>query len=349
VIDVLETTREILHRAGLEPRTLSVIELNRSDSTQSSIVLLVFADGRAEPSFVVKAVTGGEQARALACEFENLTHLHERGAAAFRQTVPRPVHLGRIDGYDVLAETAMRGVRMKNFPPNSYFGSRRFREHFTSIVAWLHEFHQCLAAEPSPAADGSGPEGAGAAIERYRGCFQCSTELDELLTETEQRLLGRRYPQSPWHGDFCSANILITDDQRIGVIDWEHRLVSSWPLLDLLYFVCSIWCVPYRKGSAPLAANYRRLFFEQHRLTELIRDSVRQYAGKLDVAVDDLLPLSVICWVVYANRKHETLSAEAAGPLWPGQTHWPLVMFEGDRCLNLELLAGHRHDYVLSS
>ena len=64
------------------------------------------------------------------------------------------------------------------------------------------------------------------------------------------------------------------------------------------------------------------------------------------VGRDDIMPLSVMAWVTYANRKREALGAGAGAPAAP--THRPLVVFEDDRCLNLELLARHRGDYVLA-
>ena len=102
--------------------------------------------------------------------------------------------------------------------------------------------------------------------------------------------------------------------------------------------------VPYRKGLGGVRDNFRRLYFESHGFSDLLRESTLGYAAALGLSRDLLLPLSVITWVSFANRKREDLVQRPDAPAG----HLPLIMFEDGACLNLEILAQNRTRYLLA-
>jgi len=345
-MDVVSLAGEVLQRAGIRHDRVSVIGMNRSQPGRDQLALLVFIDDRAEPQLFVKASPDSGAARALRRESDNLVFLARRLGPTLERTVPATVWAGELNGLTVLAETARSGTRMKNFPPDRYFRSARFRRHLANVVAWLGSFQEALAADPGvPIAPADGPRGE---IETYRGDFRVSSRLDELLEESTERLEGREELLGPWHGDFCTANVLVLDDRDVFVIDWEQPLVRSSPLADLLHFLASVWCVPYEKGDAARVTNYLTMFFGEHRLTRPVVDAARGFGRRLGIESGDVLGLSVLAWVAHANRKRRLLARDAATADEGEVTHWPLVMFDGESCLNLELLAEHRDRYVLS-
>src|SRR6185295_18572183 len=97
-----------------------------------------------------------------------------------------------------------------------------------------------------------------------------------LLDETREQLSGARIPASPWHGDFCTANVVVAPDDRLAVIDWEYTIEPISPLADLLYFLSSCWCVPYAKGAAARRANFERMFFGPHAYSDLVGKMVHR-------------------------------------------------------------------------
>jgi aminoglycoside phosphotransferase (APT) family kinase protein len=343
LIDVFAIIEDLGRRRGVDADRISVIELNRSGESQVAVALLAFLEGGPDPIAFIKATPDAERAAALGREFENLTRLACGGGEAFRRSVPEPLYFERVGDLTVLAETAAAGTRMKDFSPDRYFASRRFRDHFSLAVRWLVDFHGALPGEaaPPPAHE------ATREIDRYRGTHRVSPALDELLQETAEGLQGVDLLLAPSHGDFCTANILIPDSDGIVVIDWEYPLGRTWPLSDLLYFISSTWCVPYRKGRAALRANYRQLFFARHGFSELLGKSVSWYVDQLKIATELTIPLSVMAWAAFANRKHDELArARAAGTARDETVHIPLVMIEDGACLNLELLAEHRDSFL---
>lgn len=344
--DLQSIAGEVVGRSGASFRQLSAIALNRARGDQDLVILLVFLDGSSEPAFLVKITPDPAGGRRLESEYENLKYL-QRGSALLRSAVPRPACLTEIDGRFVFAETAFAGTRMKNFPPDRYFASGRFPEDLDRVVGWLVEFHRTGSRDGSlPPAE---EDRLGPAIADYRAEFEVSPALDALLDATAQKLEAAPVLFCPWHEDFCTANVLVADSgSGIQVIDWEHPLRLSWPLADLLHFLNSVWCVPYARGQAAKEANYRRLLFDRHPLERPVGEALRRYVDGLELQRDLLLPLSVMSWVAHANRKRRRLRAIGAGP-GDAAKHWPLVMLEGDRCLNLEILAELSPSYILSA
>jgi len=335
---------DLARRRDVDAGRISVIELNRSGPDQAAVALLAFLDGGPAPIAFLKITPDADRAAALAREFDNLTRLRHGGSAAFRRSLPEPLYCERLDDLTVLAETATAGTRMKDFPPDRYFASSRFRDHLSLAVRWLVEFHEAFGDEASTLpADAASRE-----VDRYRATHPVSPALNALLDETAHRLDPRRLPLTPSHGDFCTANVMVPEGDGLFVIDWEYPLARTWPLSDLLYFVASTWCIPYAKGREALRANYRQLFFTPHAFADLLRDSTSWYAGQLGVPTADVLFLSAVAWTGFANRKHDDLArARAAGATPDEAGHLPLMMIEDGACLNLELLAAHRDAFAL--
>ena len=145
MVGVLSIVGEVLERSGIAFDTLSIIELNRSSPTTTAVAVLAFVDRRPHPSAFIKVTGDPERVRLLEQEFRNLSYLERHGSEAFRETIPKPLHLGCHEGLTVLAETAVPGTRMKDFPPDSYFSSRRFDGHFKRLVGWLEAFREATS------------------------------------------------------------------------------------------------------------------------------------------------------------------------------------------------------------
>jgi len=217
VIDVVGLAREVLREAGLGFRDVSVIELDRSGAEAPGLALLAFVDGKPEPQALIKASADPRRGERLRSEFDNLRRLHAEGTDAVRRGVPAPLHLGQHGDLVTLAETAVAGTRMKNFPPDRYFNSRRFSLHLEALLDWLAEFHTAISTP------GQGDDAA-SAVGRYRAAFDVSPALDALLTESAERLDAADSRRFAWHGDFCTANIIVGADERITVVDWEYPI-----------------------------------------------------------------------------------------------------------------------------
>jgi len=125
MIDVFAIVHELAREIGLDRRRLSFLELDRSAPGRTAVALLVFAEGRPEPRAFVKATRDAARAAGLRREFENLRSLKARGSDELRRSVPEPLYSAELDGVTVLAESALAGTRIKNFPPGMLSGEFR--------------------------------------------------------------------------------------------------------------------------------------------------------------------------------------------------------------------------------
>ena len=339
MIDVFAIVEDVARRRGVDLGRISVIELNRSGPAQTALALLVFQDGSGEPLAFIKASTDAARAAALRREFDNLTRL-AGGDGDFRRTIPEPLYCEELGSLTVLAESAGPGTRMKDYPPDAYFASRRFRDTYTRCVRWLAQLDETLSSD-EPAALHT--DAARLEIERYRRTHRVSPALAGLFTESIRAIEQAGSPGVPSHGDFCTANVIVRSDGGLFVIDWEYPLGRTWPLADLLYFTSSTWCIPYRKGRDAVEQNFRSLFFRPHGFSKLIHDAAADYAESSGLSQELMLPLSVLCWTAFANRKRDELS----GGDRRETGHLPLILVRDEACINLEILAEHRDSYLL--
>ena len=343
-----ELAAGFLRGVGVEFRSLSVLALDRSSPVQVVGILLCFPDGLAEPTHVIKLTTDAGRARGLANEYAHLSHLGASADPLLTAGLPRAVHFGEVDAWHVLVETALPGRRMKDYPSDTYFASRRFEGHLSRVSSWLSAFERCCKPAGGVGCVGDPVARVAATVARYRDGFRCSPAVDELLRRTVDRLEPREPAATHVHGDFCTANVLVRADGAIAVIDWEYARRDGFPLTDLLHFLTSLWTVPYAKGRDRLLANYRRLFFESHVLLPTLRREVQGLVAALGLAGEDLLPLSAMAWIELANLTRARLAPGGAAPFDPSSDPWPLVMLEDGHCLNLELLAERQEHYWLA-
>jgi len=341
---------EILRNVGTVFDRLSVIQINRSTQVETCLGFLVFVDEKKAPLLFLKATPDQKKGMLIEQEFDNLSLLHNYGSVLLKKTIPKPLSFMKFNDFTVLVETATPGTKMKRLPQGPYFSSNRFRHHFRKVVRWLYEFQQTAAFFQTFFSSSDIEDMLTNHTKAYRNCYDRSHELDDLLDEAMGLLKEGGISLVPRHGDFCTANILVSETEQMSVIDWESFLAWGWPLSDLLYFISSIWCIPYQKGLNALKDNYFRLFFTRNRHADLIREAVSWYLEKLGVKTDLTLPLSIIVWVIYANQKQVELGGEAIGKegrIKVGE-HLPLIIVEDNYCMNLEILAENRNRYILN-
>ncbi len=339
-MDLLQISAAALRAGGHDPGSFSIVQLNRSAVEPPSVAWLVFPEGQSSPVLFAKAARDGAGVASLEVEFENLAWIAEHAEEPLRSSVPRPLLQLEHGDWSILVETVLPGIRVKNFPPTRYFATGRAVpdvRHATSCLAQLAEAARRSAPTSEPA------ESVADAIADFRQRFMVSAATDRLLDESAERLGARELPRPPSHGDFCTANLLAMADGRLGIIDWQYPLTPGWPLADLLYFLSSIWCTRYSRKSQAIATNFERMFFDPHPRSALVVGAIEALAGELGLDASLRFHASALAWVGFARRKHAEL---AAAPGLAARSHLPLVLLDGGRCLNLEILAARRTSYL---
>jgi len=337
-----------LRAASIPFTQFSAIHLDRSAGNSRMMSMLVFVDGRKEPQVYVKTAPAEQTPAGFRIEYDNLSALAGSGNELLLRSVPAPLHIGEYAGLQLLVESVLPGVRLKNLPPLQYLHSPRMLSHLRQIVEWLLAFRTALGESPVVLTADRFERRVATPIRIFREAYRVSPGLDRLFDETAEQLREGEIPFTPWHGDFCTANVLADERDRIGVIDWEHPIERGWPMADLLHFFSSLWCIQPSRATADRKDNYLRIFFQPGVLSRALRDSVARYTGELGIKAEMLLSISVMAWVEYANRKAECLARIGARDDESAGRHLPLVLVHEGHCLNLELLVEHRDEYVLN-
>jgi hypothetical protein len=336
-----------LEAAGVAHRDASFILADRCFPGQALHVLFVFAGGQPKPSLIVKVASDPGVAAALRTEAANLARLAEEAVGLPRSTVPTLAHLGIVDGRVVQAQAALPGAPMTR-QPRGYFDSPRFAQDVERIRTWLAAFGRACASDLPRASEARLPDGPAQAVAIFRERHRRSPQLDALLDRACAQLAAEPPDLAPRHGDFCAANVMVAGEGWIGVIDWEAPLERTWPLFDLVTFLASVSST----DSAPRTwlQGHRRLAYGAPPRLARVQAALQSAVREAGVGPAEAVALSALAWVVLANRKQAELdSLEAAsGIRMPDQVHLPLVALEDGHCLNLEILAERRADYLLA-
>jgi len=203
----------------------------------SNLLIFVFIPGNRNPEFIIKINQSGESN--LKNEFDILAIIEKN--MFLSGMVPKPISYCNYDGTQYFIQTALRGV---NFSlSGSILNKNMLRGALTRINKELVKFNtsadrQYLLLDEIKTLQlyrdiqdvFCQDRGHNAAFSRYEG------RLKNLF----YRIKGMRIPFVIQHNDFWPGNIL-SDNGRIGIIDWDRAEKKGYPLCDLfdLLFNCS--------------------------------------------------------------------------------------------------------------
>jgi len=345
-MDILNIARYALQKAEIPSGNLSGIQMNRSPLGGHCLMMMIFTGGR-QPTAFLRVSTDTKRSAALKISYENLTTLRSALPSPFINSVPEPLMLEEKNGITIFLESAQHATPIKKLPPNSYFRSKEFKQDFTAVVDWVVAFNQSLAIDSSEVTETQHHTLLHDAIAAYRQRFRVSSALDALLDETADTLNNAKLNLAPRHADFCTANVLIDQNHALSVIDWEQELQPMWQFCDLLHFMSSTWCIKYGRSLAEQQSNYQSMFFRDTYLTETFQQGARSYAKSMKFDINMLMPLSVMTWVYHALHKADFVKQYAKNNTnFLMQKVQPITIINNNQCLNLEILATEKHNYI---
>ena len=197
-------------------------------------------------------------------------------------------------GSQLLVETAQSGQKLSSLLKNG-----TSQPYIESVVHWLTEFHR---ATQSPGSQEAGwyRRLMGDPLRLLQEALDLSAQELELIEKT-QRLLHAIEDVDVQlvfeHGDLGPPNILIADELKPGVVDWELAIPKGLPAVDLFFFLT---LVAFTKNGAKSNTEYVSAFHEAFfGSSAWARPYVRRYATGLDLSADLLPGLFVACWSRY--------------------------------------------------
>jgi hypothetical protein len=266
-------------------------------------------DAEGEPAAVVKFARVATADEALAREAAALRAIEAEHPDL--PGVPRVLEEGRRVGRRALAESTVHGM-----PLIARLNSDSFEELAVTVTRWLIE----LAREGEPEAPAEWWQRL--VVERLR-TFERefgSVLSSNLLSRLEETLAGLGpLPLVPEHRDCSPWNVVLGEDSRPGLLDWESAEPRGLPGLDLAYFLAN--CAFVLDGaleSGETQASYGRLLDPTTPYGAVAARCEDEYRQALAIDADDLAGLRLLAWVVHSASDYNHLAMEAGGAPDPG-------------------------------
>jgi hypothetical protein len=318
--NVLPSVGFVAHRPGARPLFDWLFQLDQEGQRPGSavissswrgqdgaVVLHRFPGWDAQPSAIAKMNLTATMAEERVAEAATLARLGP-GARSAGAQVPQPLLLGRINDHPVLLQTVVCGQ-----PLASLLASRpkRLPELMDYLAVWLERWNRSTVAirpldlglldrELLAPATLLGP-----LLERGR-------EYRDWLTERCAAVAGMPVPLVATHNDLTMRNVFLTEQGRLGVIDWEAAREEGLPLVDFLYAVTDAAAAV--RGYVDRPKAFEACFAPRGAHAK----AVTQFLGRLRCAVeipDEVAELCFhACWLHHAANEHRLGRSRGLGP-----------------------------------
>jgi Phosphotransferase enzyme family len=231
------------------------------DQDPAAKVTQILFDRGGQPRVVAKVARRPSAEQALRAEHRALEALWREPPAGVRDTIPEPLLLEDVGGRLVLATTALSGGPMSvdYYRPGHAGEPRLVHKDFELAGNWLAQFQRDTWRGQLVIGRETFEESVLPVFQRYRSTVGWSRWEQDLLDGLARgcaELSGVTVPLVAAHGDYALGNILLSEGQVTGVVDWELGQPLGLPLADLFKFVSSYGsfldrAIPPRGGTLP--------------------------------------------------------------------------------------------------
>ena len=278
-----------------QPDQLTSMFITPRFQASGHIIVVIFSTKSDAPLFVAKVPRIPHEIDRLDKEANCLSRVQALRIDGF-DSIPRLISYEDLGGNRILVETALSGQPMK---PTIV---RRNPTLCTeSVISWLWDLQitcrykvendpdwfQRLMLQP---------------MEILRAAFSASPEdlnvLDMHLSLI-QSVRNTHFPLVFEHGDLSSPNILIGQDSKIKVVDWELAEPNGLPVIDLIFFLTYI---AFAKLSASDNKTYLKAFDNAFFGNNAWASKyIRRFAQELGLSRNLLKILFLHCWCRYVS------------------------------------------------
>ena len=277
--------------------------------------MVLFEAGQRQPSAVLKVnryAGGADRGRAEAAALELA-----RGSSTGWVVVPRLLGADTVRGRAVTLETAAEGRLLSLLADDD---PRAARACLDRLVTWLSELAVRTAVRGTDGATSAALEGElQYLLPRWPGA-------EQQLREAVGALQLARTPLTLAHRDLLDGgNVVVDEDGRATVIDWETASAAAPPLLDLLPMALRLLAVTRLGGRSPDAVleEVRRTARGESPDSGRLFEMIWAHADRLALPPSCLGPLAVLAWARHGAAADEhTALLRAAGLPAPEEASW---------------------------
>ena len=286
------------------PGGLSSNILTPGFQASSHLIVFVMVREQRDPILVVKLPRISGDHHRLDLEAANLRKLHASKSGGY-DSIPKVVAYEDWKNYRLLVETMVQGRIMR--PP---LVRKNTGVCIRAALNWLDEISRKTAV-CSYKVENWFKELADQRLDAFEQHFPLNPEEKTLLAKTRELVEPLRHAKIPLvfeHGDFSSPNILLEDDGKLGVVDWELAETNGLPAADFIFFLTYI---AFSKEKA-LQQRQQLAAFDNAFLKPdaWAIPHLEKYCEKVDVPRKFLKPLFILSWARYVSNMVLRLKGE---------------------------------------
>lgn len=215
-------------------------------STIDDVITVIVSDN-ASTQYVVKYPRFEADSDVIDQTYDTLRYLHTHTEAPFRESIPKPIDRGEVNGCPYVVESTLeRSYRSDTTPPT------RIKRIVQKGVTWLVEFVTQVKEDPSE-------------------------QPSEELYRSANRSVDSIY-FGPMHGDFTASNILLQASGLPGVIDWGNFCRWGVPVIDLISLFVDM---PFYMGETHDPDLFSFVMYEDNRYSRFISRQLERYCSEL--------------------------------------------------------------------
>jgi Phosphotransferase enzyme family len=285
---------------GPQPAHLSCALYTPGTRSINKVIALVFGNSTAEPAMIVKLARVPEAGRALEREAANLRALHASGRGT---RAPRPLFLDGEGGSVSLGETVLSGQ-----PLWTLLDERSYRRLALTVTDWLTGLASPESLAPR---DAWWERLVEPVLTEFEQSFGSVSNPDDVASTRRALTELGELPLAFEHRDCSPWNVLVADDGRIALPDWESAEPEGLPGLDLIYFLS--YLAFFQDGamqSGDFRTSYRGTLDPTTFAGRVTAECEERYAQGIGVGREALTPLRLLVWLLHSHSEYDQFVAE---------------------------------------
>lgn len=284
---------DLAEQNGVDFRGLRCGLSARGKFNANKSIFYLFEKGASEAKYVVKMTRAPEFNFRLENEYRSLSHIREKNYVD-EKTYPTPLFFGHHVG---LVVSAQKAVHAQPF---------RTRTLATADCPIMRDAIDWIIKLGAASANDSGVAGEQVAgvlsklFERFREIYPLPVNEIEFISEQIEMLESSMtpFPLVFQHGDLGSWNILVGNDDKVIVLDWEAGETGGMPLWDFFYFIRSyaMWMCRV-KGQRDSQKNFEAMFLQPSEISNIFSETITKYCAQIGLEKSLIAPLFYTCWM----------------------------------------------------
>ncbi len=217
---------------------ITILKLKNRPAKNATIAVLIFVGNEDAARYFIKIPRNRAYVEHLLQEYRNLIVLRSllEGTDLY-ESIAWPIALEDIGGQVGLIQPALKGRKITNSvrPSTANLLLGRTQRLLEAVTTWLINFHLVSVRQTILTRQHLVPTSA-----EVRRLMEYANEYSELIhhiIREARSLVGTEAPLSMCHGDFNSHNIILLDNGKLAVLDWEDLTTEAIPLRDVFHFL----------------------------------------------------------------------------------------------------------------